>query len=234
MNELFNNIFEQYAIYAIMEINPNLPTFDYNFQKICNDLDISKWYNLLKLKPLPELEIILQALLHANYDYLNSDPIHSAIVLDLKMKIEEKIHSLKEQKLHSLDVEELKSKIKTFPSTIGYIAIDFDYKAKSQFAAKEFCLASFTHIIHEENCVNWLAKLKYYVEEIKLTILYVYGKNVALFLSKSLNMPVKSLTYYRNKKLECCLECKKKVCTIQQIKIYFKKFHSFSVKYPCH
>lgn len=223
MNELFNNIFEQYAMYAIKEINQNLSTFDYNFQKICSDLDISKWYNLLQLKPLHELENILQALLHSNYDYLNSDPLHSAIVLDLKMKIEQKLYSL----------EELKTKIKPYPSTIGYLAIDFDYKANVDFAVKEFCLASFAYIIHEQNCVNWLAKLNYYVDEIKLTKLYVYGKNVACFLRKHLNILVQCIRFQRNKKLECCHECNKKVCTIRQIKIYFKKFHSFNIQYDC-
>lgn len=72
-------------MYALTEINPNLSTFTYNFQKNCSDLDVSEWYNFLKLKPLPELEIILQALLHSNYNYLNNDPLHFAIAARCKI-----------------------------------------------------------------------------------------------------------------------------------------------------
>lgn len=226
MNELFNNIFEQYAIYAIKEINPNFSIFDYNFQKICSNLDMSQWYNLLKVKSLPELEIILQALLQSNYNFLNSDPLHSEIVLDLKRKIE--------QKLYSLDVEDLKTKIKPYPITIGYLAADFDYKKNRDIDMKEFCLASFVYIIHEQNCKNWLAKLKYYVKEIKLTKLYVYGRDIASVIRNSLDIDVICIRLYRNKPLECCRECNKKVCTIRQIKFYFRKFHSFYINYDCH
>lgn len=212
-------------MYAIKEINPKFTIFDYNFQNICSKLDMSQWYNLLKLKPLPELEIILQALLQSNCDFLNSDPLHSEIVLDLKRKIE--------QQLYSIDVEELKTKIKPYPSSIGYLAVDFDYKANLDFAMKEFCLASFAYIIHEQNCENWLAKLKYYVEEIKLTKLYVYGRDITNILRKSLKIPVICIRIYRNKPLECCRECNKKVCTIRQIKFYFRKFHSYYINYSC-
>lgn len=225
MNELFNKIFEQYAMYAIKEISPNIPTFDYNFQKICNNLDMSKWYNFLKLKPYPELENILQALLHSNYDYLNSDPLHSAIVLDLKTKIE--------QNLHSLDVAELRTKIKSHPFNIGYLAIDFDYKSKSQFVVKEFCLANFVYIIHEQNCVNWLEKLKYYVGEIKLTKLYVHGIDISRFIRKHLDISVVYFKLRANKKFEFCYECKRNVCVIRQIKYYLKEIHSFSIDYYC-
>lgn len=232
MNDLLNNIFQHYVMYAIKEINPNSPEFDYNFQKICSDLDVSKWYNLLKLKPVPELEMILQALLHSNYHYLNSNPIHSTIVLDIKMKIEQKLQSLKENE-ESLNVEQLKNNIQSHPYTIGYLAIDYEYKPNWNFNVKEFCLASFTFIIHEQNCINWLVKLKYYIEEIKLTKLYVYGKNIAGFLRKHLNIPVICIQFQRNKKLECCHDCNKKVCTVRQMKIYFKKFHSFYIHYNC-
>lgn len=233
MNHLFNNIFEQYVMYAIKEINPNLPAFDYNFQKICRNLDVSKWYNILKLKPLPELEMILQALLESNFNYLNSDPIHSAIVLDLKAKIEQTLDSLDADKTKSLDLEKLKSKIQSHPYTIGYIAIHFDYNSNFKFDAKEFCLASFKQIVHEKNGVNWPAKLNYYVEEMELTKLYVYGKNVANMLKKHLNIPVICIRLQRNKKLEYCHDCNKAICTVRQIKIYFKKLHSFFIHYDC-
>lgn len=241
MNDLFNNIFEQYAMYAIKEINPNLPTFDYNFQKICSNLDMGKWYNVLKLKPLPELEIIFQALLHSNYQYLNSDPLHSTIVLDLKNKIEQQLHQENEQQLqsangenfNSLDANELKTKIKCHPFNMGYLALDFDYRANFQFAVKEFCLASFAYIVHEQNCVNWLAKLKYYVEEMKLTKLYVQKRDIAHLLRRHLNIPVIASCIKSKKNLDCCYECKRKICTVRQIKFYFKKNHSFYINYHC-
>lgn len=228
-------------MYAIKQINPNLPTFDYNFQKFFSNLDISKWYNILKLKPVSELEIIFQALLHSNYQYLNSDPLHSAIVLDLKNKIEQQLHQENEQKLHSsnqenvhsLDVEELKNKIKSHSFTTGYLALDFDNRASWEFAVKEFCLASFAYIIHEQNCVNWLAKLKYYVAEIKLTKLYVQNRDTARLLRKHLNIPVIGSCIKSKKNLDCCYECKRKVCTVRQIKFYFRKNHFFYINYSC-
>ena len=233
MDEIIYDILQRFTFHALSLHDPNLqntiPDFNKRFQKMFAKLSIFCYdcYNILKSKSSTELNMIHLGLIQSNYNFLNSDPLHSKIVLALKSKMEE--YNLLDFLL--LNVEELHAKIEFYQEIIGYLAVRFNHKKYPQ--AKEFCLASFSCIIHETDCENWMIKLKYYVEEIKLTKLFVQGKKISRTLSEKLNgIPVIPLNDYGARKLQC-FSCKEWLCPVLTVNYYFKKYHSFNTHYTC-
>lgn len=234
---LIYSILKQFTLYALRSNNvnvENMPNFNERFQKILNSLNIHyhRWFNVLATKSLAQLQTIYLGLIHSNYEFLNSDIMHASIVLDLKSAIQK--YDLEKLFFHDaqMNFDELKNKIKPYSINIGFLAVEYDRKGTFP-TVKEFCLANFNSIIHEKECENWLIKLGFYVNEMKLTKLYsIQGKNIIPFLKE--NLKGVSVRALNNCKMSIrCSKCQRWYCCVNRINYYLKSLHNFNTHYTC-
>lgn len=197
--DLIQDILLYYACFAVQS-SPNLYVLS-----ILKILDLTIWTNLLKNKSREELEKMRQHLKACNYNYLNNDPLHASIVVDLKTKIEKCIY-------------DMRYCIRMYSKLFGYLALH-DHS---------FCLANFVAMIYEK---DGLSKLEFYVLEMQLSKIYVEGKKVALKLRKQLKIPIITIVYA--KKQTKCTNCQKLFCPVNRINSYLQVFHAFSTGYTC-
>lgn len=233
---LIYNILKQFTLHALSSNNidfENIPDFHERFQKLLNSLNIHylRWFNVLASKTLAQLQTIYLGLIHSNYEFLNSDSLHSTIVLDLKSIIQK--YDLEKLLFNDtqMKTDELQKKIKPYPINIGFLAVEYDRKSTFP-TVKEFCLANFCCIIHEKECENWLFKLSFYVHEMKLTKLYVQGTNIVLFLRE--NLKGISITGLKNCKTSLkCSKCHRWYCSVNRVNSYLKTLHNFYTHHTC-
>lgn len=233
-DKFVNVLLQYYTLYAIGK-TPNriqyiidtVTDFSVRFQMLISKLNIKIWYDILKDKHIEELQIIYFALQTFDCNILNSDSLHSKIILDIQNKIVQ-------NSLDKILIDysgNLKQKIKRFSKNFGYLVVQ--YERKNCLKAKEFCLANFSYIIYETECDNWIAKLKFYIKEIELTIIYVKGRNMVKLLTGFLkDVSVRCINDIGEKNTKC-LTCKKWFCSIGLINYYFRKFHHFQTHYSC-
>lgn len=235
---LIYNILKQFTLYALKSININVENmldFPERFENFFNRLNIHslRWFNVLASKSLEQLQTIYLGLIHSNYEFLNSDPLHSCIVLDLKNIIQKyDFEKLIFNDSVQINTDELKTKIKPYAFNIGFLAVEYDRK-RTFPTVKEFCLANFNFIIHEKEGENWLFKLGFYVHEMKLTKLYsIQGPNIIPFLKENLKgVTIKAL---KNCKTSIkCSKCLRWYCSVNRINYYLKTLHNFNTHYTC-
>lgn len=232
---LIYNILKQFTLYALKFNNSNvenMPNFHERFQKVLNSLNVHylRWFQVLKTKTSAQLQTIYLGLVHSNYEFLNSDPLHSYIVLNLKSVIDK--YNLEKLLLDNIQLmDNLKEKIKPYSYNVGFLAVEYDRKGTFP-TAKEFCLATFSSIIHEKECENWLFKLGFYVHELKLTKLYIQGENIIPILKDHLK-GVRVLTLKNCKTSIKCSKCKRWYCSVNRVNYYLKSLHNFRTHYVC-
>lgn len=227
-----NELLKYYTLYALSINNPNIkneivttPDIKEQFEYVFENLRVycDEWYNILNSKSSTELEKIKSGLENNDSNFLNSNPLHSIIVLDLKAKLE---------LYNFFNLSQLKTNIIPHRQNIGYVTIEF-LNRKQSFEAKAFCLANFQYMVYEQDGTNWKPKLKYYVKEMKLTHLYVQGSHLARLLTDYLDsIPVRPITC-SNTKMTKCVSCKKWYCSVSRMNFYFKNFHNIYFNYKC-
>lgn len=232
---LIYNILKQFTLYALKSDSADvehMPNFHERFQKVLNSLNIQylRWFQILETKTLAQLQTIYLGLIHSNFEFLNSDPLHSYIVLDLKSIIDK--YDLEKLLFDDIQLSDLlKEKIQSYSNNIGFLAVEYDRKSTFP-TAKEFCLGTLSSIIHEKECENWIFKLKFYVHELKLTKLYIQGKNIVPILRDHLKGV--TVTTLKNCKTSIkCSKCQRWYCSVNRINYYLKSLHNFKTHYTC-
>lgn len=126
--------------------------------------------------------------------------------------------------------KELEKKVKEYSYVVGVLA--FSFNTNPLKGIKSFTLANFSKIVINEPCndKNWLDKIQFFVNDLKITNLYVQGYVQAHFLRDNLNIYIQRLPKRNNFH---CKKCGKRSCGVGKVKHFFQTFFDYKIPVTC-
>ena len=136
--------------------------------------------------------------------------------------------SFKERK-HEKIIFDLEKKKTELPYKVGILA--FSFNKNPLMGVDGFTLATFQDVILNEKCKkNWVEKLRYYVQSLKITHLYVQGYEQFQFLKKELDVYISRMP----KRVSwLCPKCRKSSCSVYKVKTFFASKYKYNLPINC-